>query len=148
VSPAGIRYAAWSDVDDVLALLKESRLPRAGVEEVFPAGFVVSRDDAGALEAVAGVERYGSVGLLRSVAVRADLRGTGLGQRIARAAVEWAADAGVEDLYLLTTTAEGFFPRLGFARIARDALPGALGASEEMRGACPASAVALHLRLG
>jgi amino-acid N-acetyltransferase len=148
VSPAGIRFATWADLEDVLALLAASALPAAGVEEVFPAGFVVSRDAAGGLEAVAGVEAYGAVGLLRSVAVRPDRRGTGLGRRIAAEAVEWARDAGIADLYLLTTTAESFFPRLGFAPVTRDALPEALSSSEELRGACPASAAVLHLHIG
>jgi amino-acid N-acetyltransferase len=61
--------------------------------------------------------------------------------------VELARSGGARELYLLTTTAEGYFPRLGFERIARDELPAALAASEELRGACPASAVTMRLRL-
>jgi len=93
------------------------------------------------------VEVYGAAGLLRSVAVHPGQRGTGLGQALTRAAADLARGAGVEELYLLTTTAEGFFPRLGFERVERGELPAALGASAELRGACPASAVAMRLRL-
>jgi amino-acid N-acetyltransferase len=147
VGSAGIRYATSGDQAEVLALLAASALPLAGVEQVFPAGFIVSHDGDGGLDAVAGVEIHGTVGLLRSVAVRADRRGTGLGQAISSAAVSWARDAALTDLYLLTTTADEFFPRLGFQRVDRSVMPVALSASAELRGACPASAVAMHLRL-
>lgn len=145
---AEVRPATASDLEDALALLTTSRLPTAGVAEHFPARFVVVRDpETGALAGMAGVEVHGSAGLLRSVAVRDSERGRGLGQVLSRAAVELARRSGVRDLYLLTTTAESFFPRLGFERVGRDELPDALNASEEMRGACPASAVAMRLRL-
>jgi amino-acid N-acetyltransferase len=147
-APLAVHPARAPDLPDVLALLTAASLPLAGVEPVFPGGFVVSRDAAGALAAVAGVETYGDSGLLRSVAVRADLRGTGLGQALAAAAVELARAAGVRDLFLLTTTAEGFFPRLGFEPSERGDMPAALAASEELRGACPATAVVMRRRLG
>ncbi len=146
--PPRVAPARAGDLADVLALLAEAGLPAAGVGERFPRGFLVAREAAdGALAGVAGVEMHGRVGLLRSVAVRAERRGTGLGQELGRAAVALARAEGLAELYLLTTTAEGFFPRLGFRPVARAELPAELEASEELRGACPASAAALRLRL-
>jgi amino-acid N-acetyltransferase len=145
---SAVRPAHAGDQADVLALLRASNLPTEGVEAIFPGGFVVSRDAAGALAGVAGVEVYGDVGLLRSVAVRPDQRGTGLGRAIAAAAVEQARETGVVELFLLTTTAESFFPRLGFVLSERGDMPSALAASEELRGACPATAVVMRRRLG
>ncbi len=142
-----VEPARAADLAPVLALLETAKLPAAGVADHFPASFVVARGGDGALLGVAGVERYGEAGLLRSVAVHEDARGTGIGFRLAKAAVELARSGEVRELYLLTTTAEGYFPRLGFERIARDELPAALAASEELRGACPASAVTMRLRL-
>jgi amino-acid N-acetyltransferase len=52
---------------------------------------------------------------------------------------------GLRELYLLTTTAAGYFPRFGFETVGREALPPVLSASEELRGACPASAIAMRL---
>ena len=145
---AEVRPAETADLEDALALLTAARLPAAGVAEHFPARFIVARDpQSGALAGMAGVEVHGTSGLLRSVAVRETERGRGLGQGLSRAAVELARSSGVRDLYLLTTTAESFFPRLGFERVAREELPAELGASEELRGACPASAIAMRLRL-
>ncbi|HET7600112.1 MAG TPA: hypothetical protein VFK09_07450, partial [Gemmatimonadales bacterium] len=51
------------------------------------------------------------------------------------------------DAYLLTTTADRWFRRLGFVPVERSALPAALAGSEELKGACPASAVAMHRAL-
>lgn len=148
VTTAAIRPARAADLPDALALLAAAGLPTAGVAEHFPGCFLVARDPAsGVLVALAGVEVHGAYGLLRSVAVREDGRGQGLGREIGAAAIDLARGRGLRALFLLTTTADGFFPRLGFARVSREELPAELGASEELRGACPASAVVMRLRL-
>lgn len=85
--------------------------------------------------------------MLRSLAVVPECRGRGLGLRLAEAAVELAQRRRARRLWLLTTTAEGIFPRLGFGRVDRGELPTSLGASAELRGACPASAVAMRLEI-
>ena len=143
ISPAAAR-----DLDAVLALLAEASLPSAGVAEHLPDGFVVARAAAKEpLLGAAGLEVHGSVGLLRSVVVRPDVRGSGLGARLALKVLEHAAARGVREVYLLTTTAEDYFPRLGFEPVPRESLPEALHASAELRGAGPASAIAMRLRL-
>jgi N-acetylglutamate synthase-like GNAT family acetyltransferase len=63
-------------------------------------------------------------------------------------ALQEAEVAGARDVYLLTTTAEQYFPPVGFACIVRDAVPDAVTASVEFRSACPASAVVMHRALG
>lgn len=147
ITDARVERARAEDLAAVLALLADAKLPDAGVTEHFPAAFVVARGEDGTLLGVSGVERYGGDGLLRSVAVYPKARGTGIGWRLAKAAIGLARESGIGSLYLLTTTAEGYFPRLGFRRIERAEIPASLAASEEMRGACPASAVAMHLRI-
>lgn len=46
--------------------------------------------------------------------------------------------------YLLTTTAERYFPKFGFERIERHDVPASVQASTEFRSACPASAVVMR----
>ena len=58
-----------------------------------------------------------------------------------------ARDAGARDVYLLTTTAEDYFPRFGFARTTREAVPPALKSSAEFTSACPESAAVMLLSL-
>jgi N-acetylglutamate synthase-like GNAT family acetyltransferase len=80
---------------------------------------------------------------LRSLAVTAELQGRGLGCDLTDAAIRMARDLDVANLYLLTTTAERFFPRFGFRTIDRDDVPASVRESVEFRSACPASAVAM-----
>lgn len=139
-----IAPAAAGDRGEVVALLEACGLPPAGIDDHFPHAFLVARGEYGALLGTAGVEMYGEAGLLRSVAVAEAARGQGLGERLSRAAMDVAAERGVREMFLLTTGAEGYFPRLGFTRVAREEMPAALGASEQMRGACPATAIAMR----
>lgn len=96
---------------------------------------------------VIGLEPYGESALLRSAVVSPTVRGTGLGERLVRALLEAARLGGTHEVILLTTTAESWFPRFGFERIRREAAPASLNASEEFRGACPATAVVMRLEL-
>ena len=93
----------------------------------------------------AALEVHGDAALLRSVAVAPDRRGEGLGQDLTRAALTLASARGLRRIYLLTETAEGFFPRFGFRRIARDEVPGPVRESVEFRKACPESAAVMVL---
>lgn len=97
---------------------------------------------------VAGLEVHGSDGVLRSVAVAPALRGQGLGARLTDRVLEVARSEGLNRVYLLTTTAEEYFPRHGFRRIQRSDASAAVQRSVEFREACPASAVAMVLELG
>ncbi|MGH7607647.1 MAG: arsenic resistance N-acetyltransferase ArsN2, partial [Gemmatimonadales bacterium] len=138
-----VRRATIADLPDIVALLEATELPVAGIAAHI-GDAVVARE--GTLLGCAAVEVYGKAGLLRSVAVAPNRRGTGLGQRLTAAALERARQRGVRDVYLLTTTAGDFFPRFGFAAITRAELDPALAASAELRGACPDSAVAMRAR--
>jgi amino-acid N-acetyltransferase len=141
-----IRPATPADLPRVRARLQQAELPLDGLEEHFGAGFVVAV--AGEeLIAVAGVEVHGQHGLLRSVAVSAERRGSGLGQRLVRDRVDWARGRGLTSLSLLTTTAAAWFDRLGFATTTRAALPLALRASREFSEACPETAAAMTMQL-
>ena len=91
------------------------------------------------LEGLVGLELYGEVALLRSLAVVSSRRGSGVGSGLAAHAERHARDQGVQSLYLLTTTAEAFFMRRGYARIPRDAAPTAIKSTKEFSGICPAS---------
>jgi amino-acid N-acetyltransferase len=60
-----------------------------------------------------------------------------------------AADAaGVAATYLLTTTADQWFPRFGYRAVQRADVPTAVQATEEFRALCPASAVVMRRARG
>lgn len=134
-----IRTAKDADLASVRQLLADSGLPLDGVEENF-ADFIVAEEGNG-IAGVIGMERYGATGLLRSAAVSPAVRGSGLGSQLVNKLLERASAQGVRDVYLLTTTAEEYFPRFGFTRAARTEAPASLRASREFQGACPDTAV-------
>lgn len=140
-----IRRAAREDLPAVEALLRENALPTAGVADAL-ATFLVA-DDHGTVAGVVGLEICGEHGLLRSAAVAPAWRTRGVGGRLIEQAIAEARLRGLRSLVLLTTTAEGYFPRFGFAVTTRDAVPPALHDTIEFRGACPASAVVMRLAL-
>ncbi len=141
-----IRRAKTSDLSAVEDLLAASDLPTDGVRDNF-SGFVVADDD-GAIAGAIGLEKYGSVALLRSAVVSPNHRGTGVGRKLVEQLLERAEEAGVDELYLLTTTAEKYFPRFGFTPTTRATVPDAVKASAEFRGACPDTAVVMTRRIG
>jgi amino-acid N-acetyltransferase len=140
-----IQAAKTTDLPDILTLLKAAALPVVGIENHIETALVAR--DSEQLLGCAAVEVYGQAGLLRSVAVAAGRRGEGLGERLTNAALELARQRGVRTVYLLTTTASQFFPRFGFTTIPRSEVDPALAQSEELRGACPASALAMRTTL-
>jgi len=96
---------------------------------------------------VVGLEVFGGEALLRSLVVEPSERGTGGGRLLVAAAEEHAHSQGVRSVYLLTTTAERFFGRLGFRRVDRDSAPATIRATREFAGLCPASAAFMVKRL-
>lgn len=96
--------------------------------------------EGGRLVGLVGIEAYGSVGLLRSLAVTPVRRNAGLGVGLVSNAEALAAARGIRTLYLLTITAAGFFARLGYGVIPRSEAPAAIAATTQFMGLCPASA--------
>jgi len=137
-----LRQAGQADHNAVTTLLRDLKLPLEGVAEWLGRFWVAEHQ--GRVVGVAGMERYGDSGLLRSVAVAPEWQGSGIGRTLVDRVLEEGRAAGVLDVYLLTTSAEHYFPRLGFACVDRDAVPAAVQASPEFTGACPASAVVMH----
>ena len=143
--PAQIEAARATDAADVLRLLSQNRLPLEGLEEHLTTTLVARQD--GRIVASAVLEMYQGGALLRSVAVASEQQGRGLGHELTNAAICLAQELGAPAIYLLTTTAEQFFPRFGFERIAREEVPVSVKASVEFTSACPSSATVMRKSL-
>ncbi len=142
---AALRPAVREDLPAVERLLAAADLPLAGVADALPT-FVVAESE-GTLVGVAGLEVCCDDALLRSVAVAPAWRSRGLGRALVHRVIADAEARGIRALYLLTTTAERYFPSFGFREVARDAVPADVRATEEFRSACPASATVMERRL-
>jgi amino-acid N-acetyltransferase len=92
---------------------------------------------------VIGTERFGACALLRSLAVTPRYQQRGLGQLLVDRLERDAQTSGVEQLVLLTETAETFFRAIGYDVIDRLYVPREIKQSAEFLSLCPASAVCM-----
>jgi amino-acid N-acetyltransferase len=145
VSAVRLRNAVPEDLEMVTAFLTAAGLPAAGVAEHLGSFLIAEKDKE--CVGVGGLEIYGDVALLRSLAVRQQERNIGIGATLLEQLMTNAHSRGVLRLVLLTTTAEHYFVRKGFVRIDRSALSGPITGSKEFTGACPSTAVCMELSI-
>lgn len=137
------RFAHPQDFPAIRALLIEEGLPVEDVcPERIPHFVVASSGDAG-LQGCVALEPHGSAALLRSLAVHRSARHHGLGSMLVAHAESDARAMGVDRLFLLTTSASGYFEKLGYAAVGRDSVPDAVNESSQFASLCPASALCL-----
>jgi amino-acid N-acetyltransferase len=137
-----ITRASEADAPSILQLLRNSGLPIDGLLDHLNTA-LVARDGA-AIVGCAAVEVYSDGALLRSVAVAPQARGHGVGEGLTNAALTLARSLQTPAVYLLTTTAEAYFPRFGFVQTSRALVPMSVQQSIEFRSACPASAIVMR----
>lgn len=128
------------------ALLESCSLPTQDLTDKHFEHFIGcgnEEDPAG----VVGVEILGTEGLLRSLAVAEDARGSGCGRRLIQEAELYAASKGIHELYLLTNTAQPLFESVGYAAVSRDSAPPSVRATAEFSTVCPASATLMRKRV-
>jgi amino-acid N-acetyltransferase len=140
-----IEPAHERDLPEIHQLLERLQLPPDGVDDHVQT-MLVARDGARVV-GTAALELYADGALLRSVAVDPAHQGRRLGHHLTDAALQLARSHGAGAVFLLTTTAERFFPRFGFEPIAREDVPASVQASVEFRSACPASAIVMRKQL-
>jgi len=156
----GVRGAARSakphDVEQIRGLLAASGLIADDVAARVEATVVITEEPPAASSPNGGpvlataslepVDRRRSI--LRSVAVREDLRGQGLGMLAVAAAVTEGRRRHPEvvQVWLFTETAEPFFARMGFRRAEGDALPEPV-AGAMLSAGCRSSAAAMWIDL-
>ena len=136
-----LRPADPADLAAIEELLTASSLPLDGVRNALE-GFVVAQSGE-RLVGVAGLEVCCDNALLRSVAVSPAWRSHGLGRALVTRVISDAEAQGIRALYLLTTTAERYFPSFGFRQITREEVPTDVRETAEFHSACPASAVVM-----
>jgi amino-acid N-acetyltransferase len=137
-----VEAAQPQDFDTIAQLLREHKLPIDGLRDHLATTLVARDGDA--IVGSAALEVYGDGALLRSVAVAPGRQHAGLGRTLVDAAIDLARARDVDALYLLTTTAERYFPKFGFERIERGDVPAGVQRSVEFTSACPASAIVMR----
>jgi len=141
----GFRKAKDTDLTLIETLLSASNL---SFEDCFKhlSQFLVYEENE-LIVGIGGAEVYDEVALLRSIAVHSEHRGLGLARAIFLGLKTELLKQGVQDLYLLTDSAELYFKHLGFAQIERDKVPQEIKQTEQFSSLCPSSAQVMTLRL-
>jgi len=133
-----IRAATDDDLPTAIEMLGMAELPTQDLSSRHLA--LVAESGAG-VAGVIGLEAFGDVGLLRSLIVLPNARGSGVGSSLVKSLEPIARERGIKELWLLTIDADQFFSRLNFNVRRREFAPEAIQGSEEFSALCPGDAV-------
>lgn len=141
-----ITLASQSDFEPILALLQSSNLPTTDLTENHLSQFYVATD-TNKIVGVAGLEIYDACGLLRSVAVADSHRNLHIAQKLTSTIEHHAKEAGLEQIFLITTTADAYFSKHNYQKLNRDEVPLAIAQTSQFSGLCPSSAIVMSKKL-
>ena len=133
-------FATEENESEIKRLLADSDLHHEDITTAHLKHFLLGWDGP-KLIAVIGLEIKNHSALLRSLAVDADYRNRKIATELVGKIEGYAKSMDVDTLYLLTMTADVFFEKYGFRRIARDSAPTGIQETTEFKNLCPASAV-------
>ncbi|WP_077923936.1 arsenic resistance N-acetyltransferase ArsN2 [Spirosoma sp. 209] len=140
-----IASARPADKEAVIALLEQGQL----LTEDLPTGlsdFVIAKSEETPV-GVAGLERFGPVALLRSVAVDPQHQGKQIAAQLVGQLLDTAKSTDLNEVYLITTSADRYFERHGFQPVDRQEVPTAIQQTQQFSGLCPSSAIVMKRTL-
>lgn len=129
------------EFDSVFELLAEAKLDFSDLKQ--PNIRLFRFEENGLTIGAGGLEIFGDQALLRSVAVKKELQGEGLGKEMVAQIEQAARKSGIKSFYLLTNTAPEFFKSIGYQQIDRNDFAEPLKQTTQFSGLCPVSAVCM-----
>jgi len=143
-----LRDATIAGDDPALnAALTAAKLPTSDLNETGRSVFAYSTL-AGEAVGFGGYELYGKEVLLRSIVVPEAQRSKSIGRNLVPLLLYRAFQAGARRAWLLTTTAEGFFSKLGFKVTDRSVAPESILSTRQAKDLCPSTTVVLSRNIG
>jgi amino-acid N-acetyltransferase len=140
-----IRLATMVDEVSIAGLLNEAGLPSADISKHLDDFLVAVQKNI--IVGTIGLEIYGYLALLRSLVVAPSFKNRGIGRMLYERMVAYARLNGVREVFLLTTTADRLFRKMGFQEVVRSELPEVIRETHEFKHLCPASALCLAKRI-
>ncbi|MEP6884170.1 MAG: arsenic resistance N-acetyltransferase ArsN2 [Gammaproteobacteria bacterium] len=137
-----IRRGKPTDLAAVSQLLQVAGLPTTDLASAHEFQIWIVESGASIL-GVIGLERFGREALLRSLAVAPEQRKRGLGHQLVARLEQDAWGDGIQQLILLTETADAFFRSLGYVVTNRSYVSKEVKQSAEFQSLCPVSAVCM-----
>jgi len=135
--------ATTEDLQSIVRLLETCELPSNDVD-AYLNHFIVAKEADSVIGCI-GMEREGP--LLRSLAVDPSQRNRGVAQHLCEELLLLAKKQGVQEIFLLTTTAAKFFDKIGFQRKDREEAPQSIRRNTQFTELCPSSAVLMWKKL-
>jgi amino-acid N-acetyltransferase len=137
--------AGAEDLPAIIQLLEVSGLPHS---DIVPGKqqFVVAEIDQKIIGCV-GYEAYSRNGLFRSLAVGPLYRNMGIARSMTEKIIAFAQEQGIKEFFLLTTTANKFFGKLGWEMINRNDVPANIASTTEFASICPSVAICMKYQL-
>ena len=124
-------------------LLVSANLPK--VEITNPIGYYFkSVNSLNELVGTIGLEIYGNKGLLRSLVISPQYRKLGIAYLLVGRILTLAQSMHLDKVFLLTTTAEDYFEKIGFKIIVRENVPDEIKQSQEFSSLCPVSSIIMY----
>ncbi len=142
-----MREPTSEHISAIETLLADSGLPTDDLNHQDLSLFRIEVSSDG-LDAVGGLERCDNSALLRSVATKQSMRGSGLAGNIIRKLEQLAATEGFDNLYLLTESAQSYFESKGYITVERSDVPVSIRKSQQFSSLCPDTAVVMFKRVG
>ena len=134
-------FAKPKDLAAVASLLELCKLPANDLEAH---DFIIAVNENRVVGCV-GIELEGP--LLRSLAVDPESRGKGIANGLCSRLLQHAERQGIQQIYLLTDSADRFFEKIGFQKVARDDAPEWIRKHKQFTTLCPSSAVVMFRRV-
>ena len=136
-----IELAEKDNLSLLQGILEQNDLPTDDIYNNSIRFFVAKENDR--ILGLVGLEVYKPFGLLRSLAVMDEFKNKQIGKKLVEYLITESKSEEIKELYLLTTTADKYFPKFGFIRIEREQVPDSIRQTEEFKNICPDSAVVM-----
>ena len=136
--------ASQNSFTAAIRLLEKCGLPTQGITSGTQL-FVI--EEANSVVGTVAAEYDYDNALLRSLSVADNRRNKGIGEALVDFIENYVRQLGVQNIYILTTTAEKFFSKRGYQTIERTKAPAFIQNTSEFTSLCPSSATVMRKQL-
>ncbi|WP_138431942.1 arsenic resistance N-acetyltransferase ArsN2 [Fodinibius saliphilus] len=137
-----ITKAQKKDLENVKQLLRKCQLPSSDLTKHHMDHFFLLKS-GNKIHGSVGLEIFEPYGLLRSLAIKKEMREQGYGKLLVNQIENYGHEQDIKRIYLLTTTAQNFFKKNDYRNINRNRIPQNVKKSKEFSSLCPESAASM-----
>ncbi|XDD46551.1 arsenic resistance N-acetyltransferase ArsN2 [Leptospira sp. WS39.C2] len=130
----------------IFQMLRDNHLPFEDITHISIQNFLLAKFETLTIGCI-GIEEFKEIALLRSFCVKESYRKLRIGKSMYQMMENSCHKKGITELFLLTTTAESYFTKLGFLVTDRSKTPEFIKNTTQFRLICPDSAICMKKNL-